>query len=181
MKPEYKEQQQAIIHALQVAARFDVEAEVERRTAFLCDYLVSTQRRSYVLGISGGVDSLAAALLAQSAVRRARERKHEARASGAKGIDGAATAADDAFTKRLFNPFPGQCREDACGSQQQDALPDGERHGGPVFGENQQGPVPQVQRERDQANAHQPWQCQQAAGHGSRATGDDQRTTKARD
>lgn len=79
MKPEYKEQQQAIIHALQVAARFDVEAEVERRTAFLCDYLVSTQRRSYVLGISGGVDSLAAALLAQSAVRRARERGHEAR------------------------------------------------------------------------------------------------------
>jgi len=79
MKPEYKEQQQAIIHALQVPARFDVEAEVERRTAFLCDYLLGTQRRSYVLGISGGVDSLAAALLAQSAVRRARERGHEAR------------------------------------------------------------------------------------------------------
>jgi len=79
MKPEYKEQQQAIITELKVAARFDVQAEAERRTAFLCDYLLQTQRRSYVLGISGGVDSLAAALLAQSAVRRARERGHEAR------------------------------------------------------------------------------------------------------
>ena len=40
---------------------------------------MSTQRRSYVLGISGGVDSLAAALLAQEAVRRARKRGHDAR------------------------------------------------------------------------------------------------------
>ena len=79
MKPEYKEQQQAIIAELKVAARFDVQAELERRTGFLCDYLMQAQRRSYVLGISGGVDSLAAALLAQSAVRRARERGHDAR------------------------------------------------------------------------------------------------------
>ena len=79
MKPEYKEQQQVIIRELQVAAWFDVQTEVERRTAFLCDYLVATRRRSYVLGISGGVDSLTAALLAQSAVRRAREHGHEAR------------------------------------------------------------------------------------------------------
>ena len=79
MKPEYRQQQQAIIAALKVAPTFDAQAEVERRTAFLCDYLVNTQRRSYVLGISGGVDSLAAALLAQSAVQRARERGHEAR------------------------------------------------------------------------------------------------------
>ena len=79
MKPEYRQQQQAIIAQLKVAASFDAQAEVERRTAFLCDYLVKTQRRGYVLGISGGVDSLAAALLAQSAVRRARERGHEAR------------------------------------------------------------------------------------------------------
>jgi NAD+ synthase len=79
MKFEYKEQQRAIIADLNVAARFDVQAEVERRTGFLCDYLVKTQRRSYVLGISGGVDSLAAALLAQAAVRRAREQGHEAR------------------------------------------------------------------------------------------------------
>lgn len=79
MKPEYREQQRAIIAALKVAAVFDVQAEIERRTAFLCDYLLGTQRRSYVLGISGGVDSLAAALLAQAAVQRARERGHEAR------------------------------------------------------------------------------------------------------
>ena len=44
MKPEYKEQQQVIIHELQVAARFDVQAEVERRTAFLCDYLIDSRR-----------------------------------------------------------------------------------------------------------------------------------------
>ena len=79
MKPEYREQQRAITAALKVAAVFDVQAEIERRIAFLCDYLLDTQRRSYVLGISGGVDSLAAALLAQAAVQRARERGHEAR------------------------------------------------------------------------------------------------------
>jgi NAD+ synthase len=79
MKSEYRQQQQAIIAELEVASRFDVQAEVERRTGFLCDYLMTTRRRSYVLGISGGVDSLAAAFLAQSAVRRARERGHDAR------------------------------------------------------------------------------------------------------
>lgn len=79
MKSEYRQQQQAIIAELKVAARFDAQAELERRTGFLCDYLMQTQRRSYVLGISGGVDSLVAAFLAQSAVRRARERGHDAR------------------------------------------------------------------------------------------------------
>ena len=56
MKPEYTEQQRAITAALKVAAVFDVQAEIERRTAFLCDYLLDTQRRSYVLGISGGAN-----------------------------------------------------------------------------------------------------------------------------
>jgi NAD+ synthase len=79
MKNEYTQRQSEISEALKVAKHFNVSTEIERRTAFLCDYLMETQRRSYVLGISGGVDSLSAALLAQAAVLRARELGHDTR------------------------------------------------------------------------------------------------------
>ncbi len=71
-------EQQHIINALHVTSSFDVQAEIARRTDFLCDYLTQTGMRSYVLGISGGVDSTAAGCLAQAAVREARKRGHEA-------------------------------------------------------------------------------------------------------
>jgi NAD+ synthase len=48
------------------------------RTQFLSGYLLSAKMRAYVLGISGGVDSLLAGLLAQRAVRRVRDLGHEA-------------------------------------------------------------------------------------------------------
>lgn len=71
-------EQQQIIAALEVAQDFDVQAEIERRTNFLCDQLIRNRRYSLVLGISGGVDSLTAGFLGQAAARRAREQGHDA-------------------------------------------------------------------------------------------------------
>lgn len=63
-----------IIRELQVVApeTFDAEAETELRVAFLADYLVRTNTKGYVLGISGGVDSTVAGRLAQLACERVR-------------------------------------------------------------------------------------------------------------
>jgi NAD+ synthase len=70
--------QRTIIAQLGVAADFDAELERKRRIAFLADYLMASGAKAYVLGISGGVDSLTAALLAQQAVRRLRGEDYEA-------------------------------------------------------------------------------------------------------
>ena len=72
-------QQSAIIAALGVASHFDAAAEAERRTAFLADYLRKSGLGCYVLGISGGVDSTTAGLLAQAAVKRLRADCYNAR------------------------------------------------------------------------------------------------------
>ncbi len=72
------DEQLEIIRELGVKAEFDTGEEIERRVAFLKDYLVATGMRSYVLGISGGVDSLTAAMLAQRAVRELRGGGHAA-------------------------------------------------------------------------------------------------------
>jgi NAD+ synthase len=63
---------------LGVTALFDPQREIEERVAFLKEYLVAAHMRCYVLGISGGVDSLTAALLAQTAVGELRETGYEA-------------------------------------------------------------------------------------------------------
>src|SRR5690606_28688716 len=63
----------AIISALGVRRDFDAAHEIARRVEFLKTYLVDSRQTAYVLGISGGVDSLAAGLLAQRAVRELRE------------------------------------------------------------------------------------------------------------
>src|SRR5690348_11099751 len=70
--------QRRIIDALGVARHFDAGAEIERRVAFLADYLLQAKARGYVLGISGGVDSMVAGRLAQLAVERARKSGHAA-------------------------------------------------------------------------------------------------------
>jgi NAD+ synthase len=77
-KANYFAEQQHIINTLEVSPSFDAQAEIARRTDFLCNYLIQTGCRSYVLGISGGVDSLTAGLLAQAAVKQARKRNHDA-------------------------------------------------------------------------------------------------------
>ncbi|WP_433442198.1 ammonia-dependent NAD(+) synthetase [Nonomuraea sp. CA-141351] len=64
--------QREIARNLQVGAAFDAEQEIERRVAFLADQLTSTGRRSLVLSISGGVDSMTAGRLCQLAVERVR-------------------------------------------------------------------------------------------------------------
>ncbi|TCK39284.1 NH(3)-dependent NAD(+) synthetase [Paraburkholderia sp. BL8N3] len=71
--------QRAIIEELRVTPGFDLDAERERRIAFLADYLEAQKLRSYVLGISGGVDSSTAGRLAQLAVERLRGRGVDAR------------------------------------------------------------------------------------------------------
>jgi NAD+ synthase len=70
--------QASIARELGVAAKFDAEREIRDRTSFLKDYLVGSGLSAYVLGISGGVDSLAAGLLAQRAVEAARAEGHSA-------------------------------------------------------------------------------------------------------
>ncbi|UGS25086.1 ammonia-dependent NAD(+) synthetase [Microbacterium resistens] len=70
--------QQDIIDALGVRADIDPHAEIERRVAFLADYLARTGARGYVLGISGGQDSTLAGRLAQLAVERVRGQGGEA-------------------------------------------------------------------------------------------------------
>ncbi|MGF6819930.1 NAD+ synthase [Paraburkholderia atlantica] len=70
--------QQAVIDELGVEREFDVDSERERRIAFLGDYLASQGLHTYVLGISGGVDSSTAGRLAQLAVERLRATGYEA-------------------------------------------------------------------------------------------------------
>ncbi|MNK33299.1 NH(3)-dependent NAD(+) synthetase [compost metagenome] len=67
-----------IINALGVVIDFDVDIEIERRVNFLQNYLRSTNTHALVLGISGGVDSLTAGLLAQWAVNRLRADGYDA-------------------------------------------------------------------------------------------------------
>lgn len=71
-------QQREIASLLGVSDTFDAAAEVERRVNFLAEYLCGSGLKTYVLGISGGVDSLTAGCLAQRAVERIREQGGQA-------------------------------------------------------------------------------------------------------
>lgn len=64
--------QQEIIADLGVQPEIDPAAEIERRVEFLARYLADQHSSTYVLGISGGVDSATAGRLAQLAVERIR-------------------------------------------------------------------------------------------------------------
>jgi NAD+ synthase len=75
---EWREWQQQVICELGVRQDFDADSERERRIAFLSDYLTSQGLRTYVLGISGGVDSSTAGRLAQLSVERLRARGYQA-------------------------------------------------------------------------------------------------------
>ena len=73
-----RELQARIIDELNVAARIDPAAEVEKRTDFLVRYLKATGASGFVLGISGGQDSSLAGRLCQLAVERLAEQSVEA-------------------------------------------------------------------------------------------------------
>ncbi|QOR44950.1 ammonia-dependent NAD(+) synthetase [Trueperella pecoris] len=70
--------QQQIIEATGVKPVIDPALEVERRVQFLCDYMLATSTRGFVLGISGGVDSTLAGRLAQMAVDKLTSEGHAA-------------------------------------------------------------------------------------------------------
>jgi len=63
---------------LYVLPDIDPAEEVERRVAFLADYLQATPARGFVLGISGGQDSTLTGRLCQLAAERVREAGGEA-------------------------------------------------------------------------------------------------------
>ena len=65
--------QQEIIHDLNTVPSLDPTQEIERRSAFLADYLGASGLRGFVLGISGGQDSLLAGLIAKRAVQLRRD------------------------------------------------------------------------------------------------------------
>jgi len=72
-------EQAMVIDALGVTPDFNVTAEARQRIDFLDTYLRASGLSTYVLGISGGVDSLAAALLAQRAIEELRDAGHAAK------------------------------------------------------------------------------------------------------
>jgi NAD+ synthase len=72
------DEQERIGRELGVTRDFDAAGEAERRIAFLADYLRGSSMRAIVLGISGGVDSLTAGMLAQRAVEHLRGSGYDA-------------------------------------------------------------------------------------------------------
>lgn len=79
LTPEQIELQARIRADLGVPDHFNAEAEIERRTTFLANYLRASGLHALVLGISGGVDSLVGGCLSQRAVQQLRAQGYEAR------------------------------------------------------------------------------------------------------
>jgi len=72
-----RRQQQEIITTLGVSPEIDPKVEIEQRSRFLADYLAQAGLNGFVLGISGGQDSLLAGMLAKRAVLERREAGQE--------------------------------------------------------------------------------------------------------
>lgn len=70
--------QHEVIESTGVKPTIDPGQEVERRVQFLCDYMLATHTKGFVLGISGGVDSTLAGRLAQMAADRLTADGHDA-------------------------------------------------------------------------------------------------------
>jgi len=71
--------QKRIIDELNVKLVIDVDDEINSRVDFLAKYLSSTGLKSFVLGISGGVDSTTAGKLAQLAVYQLKAEGYDAK------------------------------------------------------------------------------------------------------
>ncbi|MBA2710023.1 MAG: ammonia-dependent NAD(+) synthetase [Tatlockia sp.] len=61
--------QTKIIKGLKLSPIFDVNHEISMRINFLKNFLRQTQKKSYILGLSGGIDSTLAGALAQLAIK----------------------------------------------------------------------------------------------------------------
>ncbi|GGI18352.1 NH(3)-dependent NAD(+) synthetase [Oxalicibacterium faecigallinarum] len=72
-------EQTNIIRTLGAKPEIEPASEFIRRADFLRALLIETKRKCFVLGISGGVDSLVAGLIAQRAVVQAREERYQAK------------------------------------------------------------------------------------------------------
>lgn len=70
--------QQEIIDQLNVKPNIDPTEEIEQRIHFLSSYLISADMRGFVLGISGGQDSLLAGILAARAAIHCRTLGYQA-------------------------------------------------------------------------------------------------------
>ncbi|EFV76115.1 ammonia-dependent NAD(+) synthetase [Cytobacillus pseudoceanisediminis] len=70
--------QKEIMESLNVNPNINPKEEIKKRIEFLKDYLVKTNSKGYVLGISGGQDSTLAGRLAQLAVEELRKEGKEA-------------------------------------------------------------------------------------------------------
>lgn len=73
-----REHQAQIIQELNVKPEINPAEEIEKRSDFLAHYLASSGLNGFVLGISGGQDSLLAGLLAQRAVEKRWKKGYEA-------------------------------------------------------------------------------------------------------
>jgi NAD+ synthase len=69
---------ETIIAELAVSPTVDAQEEIDRRVAFLADYLVASGAKGFVLGISGGQDSALAGKLSQLAAEKLRADGQEA-------------------------------------------------------------------------------------------------------
>jgi NAD+ synthase len=72
-------EREQIIRDLHIVTDFSAEKEIRQRVDFLKRYLSKHGLRAFVLGISGGVDSLTAGALAQQAVNELRTEGYEAK------------------------------------------------------------------------------------------------------
>lgn len=73
-----RELQTAIVEEMGVKPQITPADEIQRRVQFLCDYALTAGAKGFVLGISGGVDSTLAGLLAQRAAQQLRDQGHDA-------------------------------------------------------------------------------------------------------
>ena len=78
IQQDLAERQRNIAAEMHVGGDFDGAREIERRVASLAQYLRTSGLKTYVLGISGGVDSTTAGRLAQLAVERLRAAQYDA-------------------------------------------------------------------------------------------------------
>lgn len=90
------EKQAEIIEKLGVESDIDLSEEIRQRTEFLKNYLGATGLDGFVLGVSGGQDSLLAGLLAKQAVEERRQEGFEAEFHAARLPCGEQADEDDA-------------------------------------------------------------------------------------
>lgn len=89
-----------ILQELGVSQLFDPAVEANHRIAFLADYLRQTGARAYVLGISGGIDSTTAGLLAANACAHLKVQGYECKFIAVRLPYG--TQADEADAQRAI-------------------------------------------------------------------------------